>query len=381
VSRRAAPVEEKPLIIQPAAPSEAPKELKLPEKVKIGLRVGMSEIKISCEAKIIVRDIDNKTRQEWGAGHYRFAVANRRLFVGGIPRGKKLLLASAEQGHHLQIGPKPYRGEIILTMVGGKFNVVNQLSVDDYLKGVLPREVGPTWAKESLKAQAVASRTYLVSHLGQHGRDGFDLCSDVHCQVYGGVDKEHPATNTAVDETRGEVLFYKGKPIKSFFHSNCGGSTEEAEHVWQIEHLNYLPRKKCGFGTANPRYHWVKDISNSEILRLLKAKTRVTGTKLVSIQIKMKSGSGRAEKVMVKTDTGVFTLKGNNFRIALGPEAIRSTLWTNLKKLRGSYRFEGRGWGHGVGLCQWGAKGQAEHGRGYRDILEFYYPGTQILIW
>jgi stage II sporulation protein D len=116
-------------------------------------------------------------------------------------------------------------------------------------------------------------------------------------------------------------------------------------------------------------------------METLRKKTEVKGTVLKSLRIKKKSPSGRAEKITVVTDTGSYDLKGNDFRIAMHPERIRSTLLLGLTRHGDGYEFEGRGWGHGVGMCQWGAKGQAEHGRNYRDILEFYYPNSHLEIW
>ncbi len=370
----------KPLAIEPAAPSVA-STLKMPHKVKIGLRMGIEEIKISCGGGMRVKDLDRKPNQEWASGTYRFTIKDSMLLEGGVQRGKNVLISALEDGFPIEVNGRPYRGDILLRVINGKFNVINELSVDDYLKGVLPREVGVSWSIESLKAQAVASRTYLVSHLGQHGQQGFDLCSDVHCQVYGGREKEHPATNTAVDETRGEILVWNGKPIQAFFHSNCGGATEAVEYVWGLNSQPYLVKKKCHFGTEDPRYHWKKIYANNDILKALKAKTKVAGSELHSVKIHAKSPSGRASKVAVKTDQGTYILSGNEFRIALNPEIIRSMLWTRLEKLKDAYCVEGRGWGHGVGLCQWGAKGQAENGRTYRKILDFYYPGCDLAVW
>jgi stage II sporulation protein D len=116
-------------------------------------------------------------------------------------------------------------------------------------------------------------------------------------------------------------------------------------------------------------------------LDTLRNKTQVKGIKLKSLRVKKKSLSGRAERVAVVTDQGTFELSGNEFRIAMHPERIRSTLFTSVTPHGDGYEFVGRGWGHGVGMCQWGAKGQAEKGVGYREILQFYYPHTHLEIW
>jgi stage II sporulation protein D len=193
--------------------------------------------------------------------------------------------------------------------------------------------------------------------------------------------KEHPRTNQAVDDTQGQILVYQGSPIGAFFHSNCGGTTEEIQPVWGSVNRPYLPRKKCSYGTADPRYNWKISFNKNDILEALKSKTEVRGTNLKSLKIKKKSLSGRAEKISVVTNQGEYTLSGNAFRIAMHPEKIRSTLFQTFEKHGDGYTFAGRGWGHGVGMCQWGAKGQAENGRNYKEILSFYYPHTELKLW
>lgn len=331
--------------------------------IRIGLQVGVNQVDVSCGRKT------NALQAVGGA-----------LVVNGQKTNEKTKMFSC--GDMLAtIGDKEYRGDLIVTADENQVNVINQLGIDDYLKGVLPREVVVTWAEESLRAQAVASRTYLASHLGRHKDKGFDLCSDVHCQVYGGVNKEHPKTNEAVETTKEEILVYNGKPIGAFFHSNCGGTTEQVSYVWGFGDKAYLPRRKCSFGTKDPRYHWKINVHDGDMLRDLKKKTKVQGDELVSLKVKKKSASGRAQTVTVKTNAGTYDLSGNEFRIALHPEKIRSTLWTNLSRKNGAYEFSGRGWGHGVGMCQWGAKGQAEQGKTYREILSFYYPHAKFDVW
>ncbi|MBS1983180.1 MAG: SpoIID/LytB domain-containing protein [Bdellovibrionales bacterium] len=352
------------------------------DKVLIGIRVEVKETNISSVADMQVTDLTSNKKQTWTAGQYHVTAANGELVVEGKPVGAKVRLRSVNPSIQFKCGNNEYRGELIVRVVGAeKLTVIDELSIDDYLKGVLPREASVSWPDHALRVQAVASRTYLASHLGSHLSQGFDLCSDVHCQVYGGMTKEHPKTNDAVDATHDEILIYDGKPISAFFHSNCGGSTEEVQYVWGTAAKPYLPRKKCSYGTADPRYEWTYTISFSEMLALLKKSTKVQGKKLESFRVRHKSPSGRAETIAVRTDADVYELSGNAFRIALDPEKIRSTLFTDVVRQGHSYTFRGRGWGHGVGMCQWGAKGQAEAGRDYREILDFYYPNTKLVMW
>jgi stage II sporulation protein D len=184
-----------------------------------------------------------------------------------------------------------------------------------------------------------------------------------------------------VDATPNQILLNNGQPIGAFFSANCGGSTEKISVVWGTPDRPYLKAKKCRWGTEAPWYYWTRTISDGDILDALKAKNHAQGTYLKAITITKKGTSGRAATLSVRTEMGTYTMLANDFRIDLHPEKIRSTLFTELRRLRGGYRFSGRGWGHGVGLCQWGAKGMAEEGRDYRDILTYFFDGAELAVW
>ncbi len=349
--------------------------------VRIGIREDVSEASVICDGVIIATDLVGNKKQSWPPGRYLLSSKNGEIVLQGNKLSKKYRFKSEDPNKFLQSGDKSYRGTFVVRAENEKLTIINELTIDGYLKGVLPREVSASWPEQALRVQAVASRSYMSSHLNRHSSQGFDLCSDVHCQVYGGTTKEHPKTNEAVDATHDQILVHDGKPIGAFFFSHCGGSTEQIQPVWGQTNRPYLPRKKCNYCKENPRYKWSITMSGTEILSALRAKTKVKGEKLKTVRVKKKSLSGRAQTVTVNTDAGSYDLSGNEFRIALNPEKIRSTLWTDFRRHGNGYTFEGRGWGHGVGMCQWGAKGQSELGKDYRDILEFYYPNTELRTW
>ena len=374
----------RPIVKRPLEIEGKPKaEIKAPaDMVRIGIRVEVKEVTVGSLGAMKVIDLATNKKERWPPGRYLFTSEDGKLRFDGRAVGTKWRFESEDADKFLECAGLGYRGALVVRSVeGDRVTVVNELSIDDYLKGVLPREVIVTWPDQALRVQAVASRTYLASHLGSHAKQGFDLCSEVHCQVYGGMAKEHPKTNDAVESTRDQILVYGGKPISAFFHSHCGGSTEQVQPVWGPANKPYLPRKKCGYCKANPRYTWSLSLRGEEILSALRAKTAVKGAKLKTLRVKKKSMSGRTQTITVVTDAGRYDLSGNEFRIALHPEKIRSTLWTEFKRHGDGYQFQGKGWGHGVGMCQWGAKGQAEAGRDYRDILDFYYPHSELRKW
>ena len=352
------------------------------DNVRIGIRVDVLETTISSQGDLIAKEVKSGEVERWPARPRHFTVSKGVLHIGTKEVHGSWRLTPAEAGDTITVGNYFYRGTIIIKATGeDKLTVINECDIDDYLKGVLPREAVVTWHEEALKAQAVASRTYLASHLARHTDQGFDLCSDVHCQVYGGATKENPRTTAAVDDTKGQILVFEGKPIGAFFSANCGGATEGIEEVWGTAPRPYLKSRHCPWGTAAPWYEWRLTMNNTEMMNALRAKNLVKGKELRSISITKKGPSGRASTMAIRTDAGTFTMLGNDFRIALNPEKIRSTLFTQVTKLQGGYLFTGRGWGHGVGMCQWGAKGQAEQGREYREILAYYFPGTSLAIW
>ena len=306
----------------------------------------------------------------------------RSLSINGKKFTGDVLFSPQQPSDVLAVNGRRYRGVLIFEPIaGGRIDVVNQLSMDQYLYGVLPREVGGDWALEALKAQAVVSRTYVMANLATDPAQRYDVYNDVYSQVYGGLEDEAPMANRAVDETRGEFLVdNEGKPVEAFFHSSCGGYTETPENVWRNHPASdAFMTIRDDYCKADPYNHWTLHLSASTI----RTRLRRSGINLVGsidrIKIAGKTPSGRAAFFAVHTNRGTATIPGNKFRMALGPESLRSTLLLSLKQSGHDYYFEGRGWGHGVGLCQWGAKGRAEVGQTYDQILKAYYPRARLV--
>jgi len=270
-----------------------------------------------------------------------------------------------------------YRGYFTVVKAGKKINVINVLDIEDYIKGVLPKEAGPDWPLEALKAQAVISRTYTAANLGRHAADGFDMCNTTHCQVYGGAGAESLSCNKAVAETYGEVVTYEGKFAQTVFHANCGGHTEDPKYVWGWTQATpeYLKGVKCGYCGGDTHFRWEKTLDESFIREKLSA---YKIGKIKSIKVKGVTPAGSAKEIQIVHSKGTFTMNAYKFRTAVDAWQIKSTTFDGIKKDGDKFTFKGRGWGHKVGLCQWGAKGMAEKGKKYKYILEYYYPKTKI---
>jgi stage II sporulation protein D len=275
----------------------------------------------------------------------------------------------------LYIGIRPYRGLLELRRTpSGRLTVINEVDLEEYLYGVLKMEVDPAWPAEALKAQAVAARTAALWSLNKFSSEGYDVRANTDSQVYDGVTAEDPRTSAAVDETRGEIMTYQGRPIFAAYHSDSGGYTESIEFVWGGTYA-YLKGVPDPYSVGAPRHEWVvrMDLAVFED-RLRRAGRMVAGVS--GIEVAEATPSGRATLLRIAGAHGVLLLKGADLRTILGAD-LRSTLFTVrlVSEAQPQVEFLGRGYGHGVGLSQWGARGMAEAGRRYREILSYYYAG------
>jgi len=283
-----------------------------------------------------------------------------------------------------------YRGYLNIQNISGKLWVINILSIEDYLKGVVPCEIGKISKNliEAAKAQAVAARTYTYSHLNQYRALGFDLYATIQDQVYNGFAAENELTNTAIEETTGEILVFKKKPIDAKYHSTCGGRTADFNDAWSGEAPPYLKSVNCVYCKASPQYQWTKKLSRKDFFlnlrsNLAKIGINLAGTERVkNLKLIKNKKSKRVTKIIIITTQNQYTIETYNIRKVLGDErdpggALKSNYFT-LKTKKDSVIIEGWGYGHGVGMCQFGALEMARRGKNYKEILYHYYPGTRI---
>ena len=295
---------------------------------------------------------------------------------------------------------KRYRGELIISATDSGLLVVNRLPMDDYLRGVVPLEIGNRTAAEfaAVQAQAVAARTYAYKHL--NNARAFDMYSTVQDQVYGGVDAEKPQADSAIMTTRDIVVLYAGQPISTPYHSTCGGTTAAVTEVWYSQpdepYLRPVSDKIPGsdrfYCDASPRFRWTASFDGPS-LRAVMEKYLATYTnapkagvgRITDIREEGRTPSGRVAALTVQTDSGSYRLRANDIRFVLrDPKGaiLNSTFFNFTREIGGgevsSLNVNGRGYGHGIGMCQWGAIGRARAGQNFRTILETYYTGTTI---
>src|SRR5208337_37841 len=264
-----------------------------------------------------------------------------------------------------------YFGNIEVWKGEGGLYIINEISMEDYVKGVVAAEVGSKWENEALKAQAVAARTYsLYQRLNNAtSKMRYHLTSTVMHQAYKGNDI--PASIVkAVDETKGEVLMYKGSLIIAYYHSTSGGMTEDAAEVFGKSYP-YLKSVETNC-ELSPYFMWEKRIPAADIERAM----HISG--LEDIIIDSYTVSNRVKVFRLVTETGEVEVTGPDFRKNIGWDALPSTLITDITRDGTTYIVSGKGYGHGVGMCQWSALEMAKEGKSYTDILARFYPGTTI---
>ncbi len=281
-----------------------------------------------------------------------------------FPEGKKIYTSS------FYYRGRKYQGGIFLYPQNEEVLVINVIPIENYIEGVLPTEISPSWPIEALKAQAVAARTYAFLKVLENREKPYHITSSPKHQAYGGTTLVNYKVKKAVEETRGEILTYHGKPAKTFYHSCSGGKTANAYYVWGMK-LPYLISVSSPCEGA-PYNFWKLKIKGKEVARLVNG-----GERLKAFRILSRSPSGRAYRVKIITDKGSTTLTGEKLRLLLGPNRLKSTLFKVRFDGENLY-FVGKGWGHGVGLCQWGARNLALRGWNYKKILYHYFPGTKI---
>ena len=307
----------------------------------------------------------------------------------------------------------------------GQLTAVNILPLEDYLRGVVPAEMPAGFPLEALKAQTVASRTFFLSQFGHsHKDDPFDVCDNVHCQVYAGMCKEAESTNEAVAATRGLVLSFNDELCHTPYASMCGGHTERPENVWDTHSKPYLKGildldngselasaldltqedKVCTWVTASPKvfcntlapelpsafeytrkyFRWQVRYTQQELRDIIESKTGRKLGSLIDVLPIRRGVSGRLIEVEIHGTRENFRINGElAIRQALSPKALYSSCFVvetydSQQGIPKEFVFKGAGWGHGVGMCQTGAGVMALRGSTFDRILSHYYPGTQI---
>ncbi len=289
---------------------------------------------------------------------------------------------------HAQSGSRRWtRGELRVRTVAGHLQVINRLEIEDYVSGILEGELGSlNLNPEVLKAQAVVARTYVLSvRSGRHHHSGYEFCDGPHCQVFKSIPHDGDiAVEGALAAVKGKYISYHGRPIAAFYHHSCGGMTSRVEDVWPMAPEPYLvavtesPAGPCRVGTSA---QWCFTESRKSLASCFRrAKWLSPQEALDTIRVVRTDPSGRAKIILIQGNRTLLIPVGklrNVINQFYGNEVLRSAMFTVARE-NGRFVFKGRGWGHGVGFCQEGAKAMARHGKTYQEILSHYFPNTKI---
>jgi len=286
-----------------------------------------------------------------------------------IPAKDEALQKMGKLKGDLLVNGTHYPGNIEIWKGKDSLYLINELPLEEYIKNVVSAEVGQNWDMEALKVQAVISRTYALYQRNKNNTNGnYDLTSSVLHQVYKGSSVD-ARISYAVMNTEGEVLTYNGNLIEAFYHSTSSGMTEDPMEVFGKSYPYLRPvESSC---EVSPYWIWERRIPAEEIEKALDIK----GIK--GIQIKSYTTTHRVKTVDISHSSGILNLETKELRKLLGWSRLPSTNFT-VSPDRGSYIFEGKGYGHGVGLCQWSALQMSREGMTYRQILDYFYPGTKL---
>ncbi len=306
---------------------------------------------------------------------FEFKGTGGTLSVNGSPRNDNEILLESKNPLVVSCGSekKKVRGHILAKLKGGRLYIINLVDMEHYLRSVVPSESYATWPLETLKAQAVAARTYAYYQMLHRKTWSYDLVDDQGDQAYKGMIRERQKTDRAVKETRGEILSYKDKPILAMYSANSGGYTADAGSIFGLS-KPYLVAQSDPKSLEGKMARWKKTFSVSQVENALNRRgLKIKG--LERIEAAEKGPSGRIIKIRIVAENGTKTVRT---RTSLGRALKLPEILLDIKKENNNFIFDGKGWGHGVGYSQWGSAIQGKKSS-YDEILGFYYPNATLV--
>ncbi|HEX4835267.1 MAG TPA: SpoIID/LytB domain-containing protein [bacterium] len=347
--------------------------------LRVGVAVERPSLHVASDGPVLAEDTDTGVAVALAGRTWIILPALGGLDVGGSIFGPRARLSP--QVGVLRVEGRGYRGVIeIRRTPEGRLTAINEIDLEAYLYGVIKAEIDPQWPPEAVKAQAVAARTLALERVNASRAHpavtGFDLPATTDAQLYLGVAAEDPAAVAAVDATRSLVVTYQGHPIFAAYHSNSGGHTEDSEHVWGTIYP-YLRGVPDPYALGAPGAWWSARLPLAAVAAQLR-RGGVGVPALLGVLPASMTPWGRAITVRLLGEDGrTREISANRFRLLVGPEVLRSTMFTIVHR-GADIEFSGRGAGHGVGLDQWGARSMAAGGFTYEQILKYYYTGVAI---
>ena len=362
-------------------PEKIPANLDRP--LRVGVYTDVKELYLLREGEDVHVTVD-KNRLKFQGKSGSFTTESKEIFN----EDKCVSIAPTKK----QLSTSCFPGYFVISYNKGRINAINIVDMEEYLRGVIPYEIGQLDSSRfnALKAQAVAARTYAYKHFGSRESLGFDVFADTKDQVYKGLQSATALTDSAVKETWGEVMTYNGEFITAYYHSTCGGISETMA-TWEKSNLPYLKTKpdlrKDGTPWCNESSYtkWERNFGEEELAKMFaqnasEAKTKVSPFKKIkSIAIRDTLPSGRVLTLTVTTDKDSFEVHGDKTRWLFKKNgAILPSSFFKVSREKDLWVIRGKGFGHGVGMCQMGVRARAQAGQSYVEILSHYYPGITL---
>ncbi|MFO0687336.1 MAG: SpoIID/LytB domain-containing protein [Myxococcota bacterium] len=297
------------------------------------------------------------------------------LVVDGAPVGARW---SPRGDGPWQVAGRRYRGRLELLAAGPQILVVNHVELEDYVAATVGGEMPASWPEQALRAQAVATRTYALHQRDLRRAEPWDVRATEQSQVYHGLESESAPTRRAADATRGEILTHSGRPILAAFHSTSGGRTASASEVWG-KPVPYLDSVEVEHEEDAPFTYWRTVIAPETLDGLLAAMGADLGP-LHALEVDGRTESGRVERLIASGRSRRIYIRGDHLRTLVESLGLRSRLF-DIRDTPEGFAFVGSGYGHGVGMSQWGARELARRGAPYQRILARFYPGARLETW
>jgi len=345
--------------------------------VRVQLADNLKTAQIKTSGKVYIYEANKgKKYKVSNPGNLHINFAKNTLSIGALKSTGPLVIEPAAKSQ-LTFQKNIYTGKLYAIPTGNTFSIVEHIDLESYLLGVLPHEMSHSWPLEALKAQAVAARTYTKMQL-KGNKSNFDLYNDTRSQMYKGAGTVYDSVRKAVEGTQGQVLTYKGDLFNTYYHANCGGGTDDAK-IWtgsSATTIKPLQGASCKTDTHSKSYSWKVTVPSSSINSFVN-KNGLAGN-IKKIKIDQRTHSKRAVTLQFTTSKGSKNLSCAKFRLAVGAGLLKSCKITSISKSSSGFVFEGHGFGHGIGMCQDGAKGMAENGKTYKQILANYFPDSKL---
>ncbi|HHT9136747.1 MAG: SpoIID/LytB domain-containing protein [Candidatus Brocadiales bacterium] len=324
----------------------------------------------------ITGSLTNIIDQGQGLQKTKISASNGGISIGNKRYDNSELRITGLRDGAIELNNIRYRGEIrIVQQFNNKFSVIEEVDLESFISGVLGSEMPQTWNEEALRAQAVTARTYAMYKKKVRRNEVYHL--DMLELAYRGMSSESPRLNKIVQDTKGIVMVYDWNIFPAYFHSTCGGHTEDVGSVFGKDSMPPLSGVACNYCNNSKYSRWSTDVSKSEIERRLRdANIYVSNISTVKA---IDPGAGKhGSRVEIVSADGSKEMNANDFRLVVGPNYLYSTAFDSRNNGQ-SITFTGRGWGHGVGLCQYGAQAMAEKGFQWAAILKYYYPKIELV--